>query len=121
MSAATVGLGCDCCATLLTDGLAATSTLPEGYDPASGEALPRHITSDDGSGLAEKCGGLEAERRSRVEQWRHGLSTDFGRPTPERMRTGGQAWDTPSCPLTPLGRRLLGLDPWPEEAYAAAH
>ena len=48
-----------------------------------------------------------------MEQWRHGLSTDFGRPTPERMRTGGQAWDTPSCPLTPLGRRLLGLDPLP--------
>lgn len=81
--------------------------------PATGSGGARHITCDDGRTLGEKCGGLEAERASRVMQWRDGMSTDFGRPVPELMQTDGKAWDTPSCPLKPLGRQLLGLDEWP--------
>ena len=73
---------------------------------------PSSVPSNDGSPLGERCGGLEAERLSRVVQWRKGLQTDFGRPVPEKIP--GQD-DVPSCPLSPLGRRILGLDLWPTE------
>ena len=73
---------------------------------------PSSAPSNDGSALGARCGVLKAERRSRIRQWREGLQTDFGRPVPERV--AGQN-DVPSCPLSPLGRRLLGLGPWPAQ------
>lgn len=82
----------------------------EGHGTGLRVFWPSSLPSNDGSALGEKCGGLAAERRSRIAQWREGLQTDYGRPEPERI--AGQD-DVPSCPLSPLGRRLLGLDPWP--------
>lgn len=73
---------------------------------------PSSFPSNDGSALGEHCGGLETERQSRIRQWREGLQADHGRPVPELV--AGQD-DVPSCPLSPLGRRVLGLDVWPTE------
>jgi len=84
----------------------------EGHEAGLQVFWPSSPPSNDGSSLGEKCGGLEAERQSRIEQWREGLQTDYGRPVPERV--AGQE-DLPSCPLSPLGKRILGLEPWPKE------
>ena len=83
---------------------------------------PNSAPSRDGSELGEFCGGLEAERRNRVEQWRLGCMVDYppswphydfssGWPESE-LRPNGR--DQPECPLSPLGRRILGADVWPE-------
>lgn len=79
----------------------------EGHEAGLHVFWPSSLPSNDGTALGEKCGGLEAERRSRIAQWREGMQSDFGRPVAERV--AGQD-DVPSCPLSPLGRRLLGLD-----------
>jgi len=71
---------------------------------------PSSLPAHDGSALGEKCGGLEAERESRITQWREGMQAHYDLPEPEKVTGQG---DVPSCPLSPLGRRLLGLDPWP--------
>ncbi len=84
----------------------------EGHEAGHTVFWPSSLPSNDGSALGERCGGLEAERLSRIAQWQEGSQTDFGRPVRERV--AGQE-DVPSCPLSPLGRRLLGLDPWPQE------
>ena len=69
----------------------------------------------------QQCGGLEAERKNRVEQWRLGCVIDYPPSWPEydfsdgwpesELRPNGR--DQPKCPLTTLGRRLLGLERWP--------
>ena len=84
----------------------------EGHETGLKVFWPSSLPSNDGSLLGKKCGGLEAERRSRIRQWREGLQTDHGRPLPEQVASQD---DVPSCPLSPLGRRVLGLDPWPTQ------
>ena len=84
----------------------------QGHEAGLRVFWPSSLPTNDGSALGEKCGGLEAERRSRITQWRDGLQTDYRRPLSERVADQD---DVPSCPLSPLGRLLLGLGPWPAE------
>lgn len=84
----------------------------EGHEASLRVFWPGSSPSDDGSTLGEKCGGLEAERLSRILQWREGLQTDYERPLPERVAFQD---DVPSCSLSLLGRRILGLEKWPAE------
>ena len=83
----------------------------QGHEACLRVFWPSTLPSNDGSGLGEKCSGLEAERLSRITQWRDGSQTDFKRPVPEIVTSQE---DVPSCPLSPIGRRILGLDLWPE-------
>ena len=83
----------------------------EGHEACLRVFWPSTLPSNDGSALGEKCSGLEAERLSRITQWRDGSQTDFKRPVPEIVTSQE---DVPSCPLSPIGRRILGLDLWPE-------
>jgi ectoine hydroxylase-related dioxygenase (phytanoyl-CoA dioxygenase family) len=82
---------------------------------------PNSAPSLDGSELGKHCGGLEAERQSRVKQWRIGCALDYPPEWPSYDFSGGwpeshlvpNGRDTPRCPLTQLGRRILGLELWP--------
>jgi hypothetical protein len=58
----------------------------------------------------EKHGEYEAGRRSRVELWRTGRCHPVWRWRPGCDRA--EPW--PPATLTPLGRRLLGFDAWPD-------
>jgi hypothetical protein len=53
--------------------------------------------------------GDEAHRAAAVESWRTGRCVPWWRTRPGYDRI--EPW--PPATLTPLGRRLLGLDPWP--------
>ena len=71
-----------------------------------------------------QCGGLAAEAESRVTQWRLGCALDYPPGWPEYDWEGALAdWpardlvpngrDVPACPLSTLGMRILGAEPWP--------
>jgi hypothetical protein len=53
----------------------------------------------------------KSHRDAAIESWRTGRCVPWWRDRPGYDRV--EPW--PPADLTPLGRRLLGLDPWPEE------
>jgi ectoine hydroxylase-related dioxygenase (phytanoyl-CoA dioxygenase family) len=81
---------------------------------------PNSAPARDGSELGEHCGGLEAERQNRVAQWRLGCALDYPPGWPQYDFSSGwpenelrpNGVDQPECPLTQLGKQILGLEPW---------
>ena len=82
-----------------------------GRNVSSRPRLAQYIAMFEASDSASDAVGWGGDRAARIEQWRE------RRPPNAGWAPGDpREWERNNCrpaELTPLGRRLLGLDPWP--------
>ena len=70
--------------------------------------------SRDTSGRAQTANQAELARQMelRVEAWRTGRQTMAGAPAARDSNRHTSTFDGAKAELTPLGRKILGIDPW---------